>query len=239
MKLSRSLTIGAVVLCAASPATAQYPYPLPTSGKVGYLNTTNSMGGVVSAFGVAVGPYSAKFAFNGGPFGARVDIFCVDFLNRAITSQYNANFTNLATGDMSKTRGGATNKVKYIRAAYLAAKMNAGNRGTETTSGTPSWRNLHGAIWNIMDGTPTADAGIQYWTTDAQNACVDANSNCVNLAEWTVITDTRAASSGLRSDGYGQEYLTNVVPEPATILLLGTGLLGMLLASGALRRLTA
>jgi hypothetical protein len=61
----------------------------------------------------------------------------------------------------------------------------------------------------------------------------------VNAASWVVVSEYATDATGKRVLGSHQEYITQVTPEPATLLLLGTGLVVMLLAAGAMRRRTA
>jgi hypothetical protein len=93
-------------------------------------------------------------------------------------------------------------------------------------SGQPNYRRR-------TDGLYTA-VGINSWVFRSQ-----AGAGLVNAKEWVVVTDFDAAGHsarmGNRNEG-SQEYLTHVTPEPATLLLLGTGLLATLMAAGALRR---
>jgi hypothetical protein len=61
----------------------------------------------------------------------------------------------------------------------------------------------------------------------------------VNLANWVVVTPYVTNEDGSRSIANSQEFLTQVTPEPATLLLMGTGLLAMILAGAVIRRPTA
>ena len=210
--------------------------------------------GTGTQWNVYTSPYQAKFQINesayrpsvlmpaaGAPpsgFGPVADIFCVDFRHAANTSTsgYTANFTNLGTNSAdigTKTRSG-TSLQKYLQAAWLASKI-AG-------AAADSVGDINGAIWNIMSGEPMyrknshnvwTSAGINSWIAKSV-----AHWGEVDKRQWVVVTDRAAAGQSVSSNtSYGgQEYITHVTPEPATLLLLGTGLLATLMAAGALRR---
>jgi len=228
----------------AGAAQAQVQGQFKWSGVNGawstYANATQT-----KSWSVYTGPYRAQFQIPGAPsallppagsssFGPVTDIFCVDFNNEAITSTYTAWFTNLGADPLTDTRLGASGLSQYLKAAFLAQQIKTyGNNSTEAAD-------INGAIWQIMSGEPTYRlvngtwnaAGITSWVTLA-----DANWQSVNASDWVVVTKTCAAGAGNQTpDGCSQEFITQVTPEPATLLLLGTGLLVTLVAAGALRR---
>lgn len=205
-----------------------------------YANATQT-----KSWSVYTGPYQAQFQIPGAPspllppagsssFGPVTDIFCVDFNNEAITSTYTAWFTNLGANPLTDTRLGASGLSQYLKAAFLAQQIKTyGNNSVETAD-------INGAIWQIMSGEPTyrlvgstwQSAGITSWVNLA-----NANWQSVDASKWVVVTKTCAAGAGnATADGCSQEFITQVTPEPATLLLLGTGLLVTLVAAGALRR---
>ena len=72
-----------------------------------------------------------------------------------------------------------------------------------------------------------------------------SNYNSINGNDWTVVTDqcvTQVGHNGAgtgASDNCSQEFLThNVVPEPASMILMGTGLLAFVVV-GVTRKQTA
>ena len=194
---------------------------------------------------VYTSPYKAAFEIPGSPlvgmppagsstFGPTEDIFCVDFIHYANTGTYNANFTNLGDANINSLLGVTTRSghslAQYLEAAFLAQQYS--NNKSEAGD-------INGAIWQIMNGEPLYrwngsawdPSGIKKWIGFAQEGY-----STVNAANWVVVTDVLGAGN---ENAGSQEYITQVTPEPATLLLLGTGLMAVMLAAGAFRRPTA
>ena len=166
--------------------------------------------GNVTAFGYFVGEY------HGTIDGSPADLFCVDFLHRVSGGQqWQANMTSLAgSPDLSNTRAGSL--VLYQKAAWLTAQF--------ATVSPAQWGDLQVTIWGLFTNTaPTPSSS--YWLDLA-----NANYSTFDYSAYVVVTDVN------RLDANSVQEFITVTPEPAEVVLLGTGLFGIVLTTGVMRR---
>ena len=178
----------------------------------------------VTAFGYYVGPFWGTVTSD--PTRPKIDLYCVDVLNHITWGQtWNANYTNLASGNLGSTRHGNAKLSQYQQAAYLASMYNT--PGVNTTQ----WGGIQTAIWNLLNpgnpngGTnPNVNSTEAYWLAQASGWYHSSAVQSFDFSRWTIVTDVNAAGN---VSGRGtQEFLTTgIAPEPETWLLMGTGLL--------------
>jgi hypothetical protein len=202
--LTGMLVIG--LLAQAGGVDAQQPYffsGVPDAQE--YLNFLGGSG-VNGGYGVQVGPYVGRFTT---PTTPQFSIYCVDYTHYA-KNQW-VNVTALSPGSLSNTR--LQDYGDYQAAAYLASLFD--------TAPTSAWGGIHAAIWSLTSGVSLGNAAQRKYYLDLATA----NASTFSTQGWYVLSPLTA--SGGAYDGTGQEFLMRSVsvPEPATFLLLASGLL--------------
>jgi hypothetical protein len=217
-KLAFSLV--ALLLIVAQPAAAQWtpdnlsqPPTNPTD--VQYQGRYTNFTG----WGVYVGPYWGSV----GGFSP-TSLYCVDFVNTIRSGDtWSAFATPLDGSDLSHTYLGNETDInghtyqnieRYTRAAFAASLFSVVDK-TEA-----NWSALHGYIWSLMNPNEfTWDHGF---TFSNEHKVLFRN---FDPSKWYVLSDVRYFDSNYEG-AVGQEFLV-YVPEPATVILLLSGLLGI------------
>ena len=232
MKLSlRAMALAFFLLAAAGTASAD-----------GLTLTLNNPGNNVMG-GVYVGPYNFTATGNGAP--ASLQLICDDFQDDVFPGEH----WNATTTTFPSLTGvqftGAGSTLGYQEIAWLAEQMFA-NLGNAQLVGQIQW-----AIWDVFD--PGISNHDPYGTISAGDQCAINGNGCTNTNSWlaqallnasggdysNLIIYTPVAGTQVPvADGPPQEYFGDppvTAPEPATVLLMGSGLMGLI---GLRRRLS-
>lgn len=218
-------TVGLLVALQAPVAGQLYQGTPPSQAEFDFVGASP---GIAGTFGTYVGPYTGDLI--GDAFG-QFSIYCVDYLHYA----QDIDLVNVSplSGSLTNTRMGSFGSTQYTQAAYLSSLFESW--GDYSDGGTYSkqtvWSGLHAAIWSV-----TSDVTVGSGDTETlRNEFLTEASSVTNLAsvdldEWFVLTNVDLGSSDY--DGTGQEFLVRrTVPEPATMLLMLTGLVMLIGAS--------
>jgi hypothetical protein len=206
--MKRLLTGMLVVGLLAQPGSVDAQQPYFYSGIPDAQEYLDFLGGsgVNGGYGVQVGPYAGRFTT---PVSPMFSIYCVDYTHYA-RDQW-VNVTALDGGNLSNTR--LEDYGDYQKAAYLASLFD--------TAPTSAWGGIHAAIWQITSGVSVGDPGQRSYYLDLAGT----HAGSFSTQGWYVLSPSNPYN--VADSQLGQEFLMRAVsvPEPATFLLLASGLL--------------
>jgi len=213
-------------------ATTSFGSPSVTTVQV-----TFQSGSGVGFGGVSVDPYTATVG------GSTTQVLCDDWSHEVVSQEtWTATAINLASAGTSSVpprfvgSGSVTTQQLYDALAYLASQIIA----TPPNASTQIQDSY--AMWDLTCQyiTPSCTASVEsaYTTAGGDLTALQlvesqalSNGATANLAGWEILTPvagTNTCPTGVTCPTVGPQEFLVYTPEPSSVALAGTGLLGLL-----------